>query len=115
MGVDLEYIRQQPGYAEIARQFFSAREVDELTAVPRHLYAEAFLSCWTKKEAYLKACGEGLTTAMDSFCVPLTMNAADAPAVLRSASNGIARANRWVLYTLRPAPGYIGALAIQPY
>jgi 4'-phosphopantetheinyl transferase len=89
IGVDLEYIRAQPDYAEIARHFFSAAEVDRLNRLPSHLHAPAFLSCWTKKEAYVKACGEGLAMP-------------DGP-----------RARRWSLYTLQPAPGYIGALAVE--
>ena len=72
VGVDLEYIRAQSGYADIARRFFSAPEVDHLNALPSHLYAEAFFGCWTKKEAYLKACGEGLAIPLNSFSVPLT-------------------------------------------
>jgi 4'-phosphopantetheinyl transferase len=89
IGVDLEYIRAQPDYAEIARHFFSAAEVDRLNRLPSHLHAQAFLSCWTKKEAYVKACGEGLAMPQS------------------------APARRWSLYTLRPAPGYIGALAVE--
>ena len=54
VGVDLEYIPAQSDYAEIARRFFSAAEVDHLSALPSHLYAEAFFSCWTKKEAYVR-------------------------------------------------------------
>ena len=54
VGVDLEYIRAQSGDADIARCFFSAAEVDYLIALPSHLYAESFFSCWTKKEAYLR-------------------------------------------------------------
>jgi len=55
VGVDLEYIRAQSDYADIARRFFSPAEADYLMALPSHLYAEALFSCWTKKEAYLKA------------------------------------------------------------
>lgn len=87
IGVDLEYIRASPEYADIARQFFSAPEVDDLNRLPTHLYAEAFLSCWTKKEACAKASGAGLA-------VPPVRGA-------------------WSLYTLQPAPGYIGAVAIE--
>ena len=90
MGVDVELIRQQSDWAEIARCVFSAAEVDRLNRVPRHLYAQAFFSCWTKKEAYVKACGEGLA-------IPLTTDLA----------------KPWSLYTLQPAPGYVGALAIE--
>ena len=79
--------------------------------LPSHLYAEAFCSCWTKKEACLKACGEGLAIPLNSFSVPLTTDAAPTPVEVSVASKGIVR--RWSLYTLRPAPGYAGALAVE--
>src|SRR3989441_4561433 len=104
VGVDLEYIRAQSDYADIARRFFSATEVDYLSALPSHLYAETFCSCWTKKEAYLKACGDGLAIPLNSFSVPLTTDPAHTPVDLCVG---------WSLYTLRPAPGYAGALAIE--
>jgi 4'-phosphopantetheinyl transferase len=113
VGVDLEYIRAQSDDAEVARRFFSAAEVDHLNALPSHRYAEAFFSCWTKKEAYVKACGEGLAIPLDSFSVPLTADPAQAPVDLDVASDSIVPARRWSLYTIHPAPGYIGALAIQ--
>ena len=113
VGVDLEYIRAQSEYADIARRFFSTAEVDYLSALPSHLYAEAFFSCWTKKEAYLKACGEGLAIPLNSFSVPLTTHPMDTPVDLYVASKDQVPATRWSLYTLRPAPGYAGALAID--
>ncbi len=113
VGVDLEYIRAQSDYADIARRFFSAAEVDHLIALPNHLFAEAFLSHWTKKEAYLKACGEGLAIPLNSFSVPLATDPAHIPVDLYVASKGIVPARRWSLYTLRPALGYAAALAIE--
>jgi len=113
VGVDLEYTRAASDYADIARRFFSTAEVDDLIALPSHLYAEAFFSCWTKKEAYLKACGEGLAIPLNSFSVPLTTDSAPTPVDLHVASKDIVLATRWSLYTLRPAPGYAGALAIE--
>lgn len=92
VGVDLEHIRARPEYAEIAERFFSAAEVDYLNGLPSHLHAEGFLSCWTRKEACVKACGEGLAMPTDP-----------APAGLHGA---------WSVSTLHPAPGYIGALAV---
>ena len=89
IGVDLEYIRPQPEYLEIARSFFSATEVDELNGLPSPLQTEAFLNCWTRKEAYVKARGMGLA-------IPATD-----------------RAEAWSIYNLQPAPGYVGALAIE--
>jgi 4'-phosphopantetheinyl transferase len=113
VGVDLEYIRAQCDCAEIARHFFSAAEVDRLNALPSHLYAKAFFSCWTKKEAYLKARGEGLSIPLNSFSVPLTTDPAHTCVDLYRAPHDIAPAARWSLYTLQPAPDYIGALAIE--
>lgn len=113
VGVDLEYMRAQSDHAEVARRFFSAAEVDQLIALPNHLYDEAFFSCWTKKEAYVKARGDGLAIPLNSFSVPLTTDAAHRPADLNVASNDVVPAKHWSFYTLQPAPGYIGALAIE--
>src|SRR3989475_7026718 len=113
VGVDLEYIRAQFDYADITRRFFSAAEVDYLIALPNHLYTEAFFSCWTKKEAYLKACGEGLATPLNSFSVPPTTDPAQTPVDLQVAARDSVPSKRWSLFTLRPAANYAGALAIE--
>jgi 4'-phosphopantetheinyl transferase len=113
VGVDLEYVEAQSDYAEVARSFFSAAEVNQLIALSSDLHAEAFFKCWTKKEAYLKACGEGLARPLDGLSVPLTADGDDSPIDLCVASNDAVSAKRWSLYTLQPAPGYIGALAIE--
>jgi 4'-phosphopantetheinyl transferase len=113
VGVDVEYIGARSDYADIARHFFSVAEVDYLMALPSHRYAEAFFSCWTKKEAYLKACGQGLAIPLNSFSVPMTADRAHTPVDLYVASKDIFPADRWSLYALRPAPGYAGALAIE--
>lgn len=113
VGVDLEYVRAESDDADIARRFFSAAEVDYLFALPSHRFAESFFSCWTKKEAYLKACGEGLVIPLNSFSVPLTTDPALTPVDLHVASMDLVPARRWSLYSLRPAPGYTGALAIE--
>jgi len=94
VGVDVECVRPGIDYAEIARCFFSAAEVDELNRVPSHLHAEGFLGCWTKKEAYMKARGEGFAIPPASFSV--------------SHLDG-----SWSLHALQPAPGYVGALAVE--
>jgi len=91
VGVDVECIRAHSADAEIARRFFSAAECDYLRGLPSHLYVDAFFRCWTKKEACLKARGQSLAMPMDRSSVP----------------------EGWSLYTLRPAPGYAGALVIE--
>jgi len=94
IGVDVELIREQSDWAELARCFFSAAEVDQLNGLPRPLHTQAFFSCWTKKEAYVKARGEGL-------------------ALLDETPTDAVLSRRWSLYTIQPAPGYIGALVIE--
>jgi len=93
IGVDVELIREQTDWAAIARCFFSAAEVDRLNGLPSPLHTQAFFSCWTKKEAYVKARGEGL-------------------ALLDETPTDAVLSRRWSLYTIQPAPGYIGALVI---
>jgi 4'-phosphopantetheinyl transferase len=112
IGVDLEYVRWQLDYAALARHFFSDAEVGRLSTLPDYRYVEAFLACWTKKEAYVKARGRGLAMPLKSFTVPLTTDPAQGPGTLHVASNDVDRAMRWSIHTLRPAPGYIGALAV---
>ena len=113
VGVDLECLRAQADYAEIARSFFSATEVEQLSALPGPLCAEDFMRCWTKKEAYLKACGVGLAMPLHSFSVPLRSGPTHGPVEHGAACNEPDPAKRWSFFTLQPAPGHIGALAIE--
>src|SRR5262245_31572463 len=113
VGVDLEYIRAHPDHVEIARHFFSAAEADQLTTLPNHLYTEAFFGCWTKKEAYLKGCGQGLAIPLTSFSVPLTTDPEHSPVDFQLASHEFVPTRGWSFYTLHPAPGYLGAVAIE--
>ena len=104
VGVDLECIeeRRESNYADVARSFFSASEVDALSRVPSDLYVKAFFGCWTMKEAYVKACGEGLSMPLTSFSVPIMTDPASVPV----------RCGSWSLLAFQPAPGYVGALAV---
>jgi 4'-phosphopantetheinyl transferase len=113
LGVDLELIRAQPDDAAIAECYFSPAEVDSLNRIPSRLQAQAFYGCWTKKEACVKACGGGLAIPLTRFSVPLTTDAGLTQVDLSGASSEGAAGGHWSLYTLHPAPGYIGALAIE--
>ncbi|HXG96427.1 MAG TPA: 4'-phosphopantetheinyl transferase superfamily protein [Gemmatimonadales bacterium] len=105
VGVDVEWIERHrdSNHADVAGSFFSAAEVDALSRVPRDLYDQAFFSCWTMKEAYVKGRGEGLTIPLASFSVPISTEPAQAAV----------RCGGWSLFTLRPAPGYVGAVAVS--
>jgi len=64
IGVDLEYISPMPDMEQIAARFFLARETVALRTTPENQKLEAFFSCWTRKEAYIKASGEGLACSI---------------------------------------------------
>lgn len=113
VGIDLERLRPRADHADVAREYFPARESAALSAIPRERYAEAFLGCWTKREAYLKACGDGLTLPMSSVPVPMITDASLEPIELCMASYDLDPTGHWSFYTLRPARGYIGALVLE--
>ena len=110
MGIDIEEIRPDFGTQEIAERFFSPYEVGTLISLPQHQRVEAFFYCWTRKEAYIKAQGEGLSLALDSFDVTFAPGAA--PALLRVAEDPKEVA-RWKLYNIDSGPGYKAALMIE--
>src|SRR5262249_37254962 len=101
VGCDIEY--RDPRYAaqHIAERFFAPAEVRALRALDATRRTEGFFNCWTRKEAYLKARGDGLATALDSFEVSL---APDQPAALLRGCDG------WAVAAFEPAPGYHAAV-----
>lgn len=78
--------------------------------MPLEQQPEAFFACWTRKEAYIKAKGQGLAIRLDQFDVSLVPG--EPAALLRSAEDS-REALRWSLHTLSPADGYEGALAVE--
>jgi 4'-phosphopantetheinyl transferase len=107
IGVDVEYIRSDFASEDIARRFFSRAEVEAFNALPQEQRLEAFFRCWTRKEAYIKAIGKGLSQALDAFDVTL---APGAPALLRADEDD---ASRWLLRDIEVGEGYAGALAVE--
>jgi 4'-phosphopantetheinyl transferase len=109
VGVDVERIRPEVAQEKIAERFFSPREVTLLRALPAPLQATAFFACWTRKEAYIKATGEGLTLSLGQFDVSLVPG--EPAALLRTAWDP-QEAARWVLQDLAPALDYRAAVAV---
>jgi 4'-phosphopantetheinyl transferase len=110
IGVDIEHIRDIPEMDQIAERFFSARENGVFRSLPESKKREAFFNCWTRKEAFIKAKGEGLGLGLDQFEVSLAPG--DRAALLRT--NGDRQeASRWSLRELDPGPGFAAALAVQ--
>jgi 4'-phosphopantetheinyl transferase len=110
VGVDVE--RMQPvglGGPSVV-QFFSRHERAVLHKLPPSLQQSAFYACWTRKEAYIKARGVGLSIGLDQFEVSLRP---DKPARLRRVRGEFLGARRWSLRHLEPGPGYAGAVAVE--
>jgi len=110
VGIDVECIRSDLKVEQIAERFFSHHEITTLRALPTHLRESAFFRCWTRKEAYIKATGKGLSLPLDQFAVSL---APGEPAALLSTQGDPHEAQRWSLLELTPAPGYAAALAVE--
>jgi 4'-phosphopantetheinyl transferase len=110
IGVDLEVLKPMPDGMDIAKRFFSAPENEIFAALADEVRDLAFFNCWTRKEAYIKAVGEGLSMPLDRFDVAF---APGEPArILRTRGNP-AEAERWTMLSLDPGPGYVGALAVE--
>jgi 4'-phosphopantetheinyl transferase len=106
VGIDVEHIRFDLAVAEIAERFFSRREVAMLLELPTEARREAFFRCWTRKEAYIKALGEGLSVPLDQIDLP------PGPGEPHAQLDASAAA-RWSLQELTPAPGYAASLAVE--
>src|ERR1700680_1225742 len=101
IGTDIEYVKPDFRGMEIASKFFSEGESAALAKLPPGERDEAFFGCWTKKEAYVKAHGQGLSIPLDSFTVEFSKS----KQVLRDEAGA-----HWSCYALEAAPGYAGAV-----
>jgi 4'-phosphopantetheinyl transferase len=110
VGVDIEQIRPDFATEEIAKRFFSEREWKELRGLPAAERTTAFFRCWTRKEAFIKAVGEGLSFPLDAFAVSL---APGEPAALRWLRTDKDGARRWRLEDIAAPAGFLAALAVE--
>ncbi|MEG5211807.1 4'-phosphopantetheinyl transferase superfamily protein [Microcoleus sp. ARI1-A1] len=109
IGVDIERINPNFPCQEIAENFFSPLENTVLRSLPKHLQAKAFFTCWTRKEAYIKAVGKGLSLPLNQFDVSL---APGEPAALLNVEENPEEASRWSLIELIPGSDMVGAVAV---
>ena len=108
IGVDVEYRRRMADIEAIARRFFAPAEVAELMALAESDRPEGFFNCWTRKEAYIKAVGDGLSVPLNSFRTTLQPGVSARMVELDGSASA---AERWRLDAFTPAPGYSGAIA----
>jgi 4'-phosphopantetheinyl transferase len=110
IGVDLEWVRHDLDVYEIAQRFFSAAENKALHAMPDRSCYDTFFSCWTRKEAFVKARGEGLSCPLDSFDVSMETGTGVVKLTTRPDP---AEANRWIMWSLDAPPGFAAAVAVE--
>lgn len=110
VGVDVEENRPVD-WLPLAHRFFAAREVAELEAMPASEQMDAFFRCWTRKEAFLKAHGMGLSAPLNAFEVDLTPN--DCAQLLRACHLTPAMREHWRIVSLAVDVGYVAALAAE--
>jgi 4'-phosphopantetheinyl transferase len=110
VGIDLEQLRPMPDLHSIAQRFFSELENRLLQSLPNDSRIEAFFNCWTRKEAYLKAVGDGFTQPSDKFSVSLIP---DDPPQLIDVEGKPYEPARWSFEVFRPLQDYVAAIAVE--
>jgi 4'-phosphopantetheinyl transferase len=109
IGVDVEKIKAATDAKTLAERFFSIRERGALENLSGEELHAAFFRCWTRKEAYVKARGEGLSLPLDQFDVSVAEDELKALLATRPDSS---EAGKWMLRDLPTSPGYAAALAV---
>ncbi len=110
VGVDVERVRPVPEAEDIARRYFSRWEEAELRRLPAGERQAAFFRCWTRKEAFVKATGDGLSRPLDGFDVTL---APGEPARLLRLAGEPAAGHRFWIEDVSPGRGFAAALAVE--
>jgi 4'-phosphopantetheinyl transferase len=108
LGVDVEKVRHLESLTPIAQRHFSNSEFEKLDELEGHARELGFYRCWTRKEAYIKALGEGLSMALNSFDVSLC----EEPQFL-ACHDGREDPADWSMVDVSPAPEYVGAIAMR--
>lgn len=109
IGVDIEKLKDDFDVIDIAQHFFSPDEIQTLEALPEKEQVHGFYRCWTRKEAFIKAKGSGLSFVLTSFSVSLD---ADRAELLRTDWDTGEKVE-WRMFSFEPEEGYLGALSIR--
>jgi 4'-phosphopantetheinyl transferase len=110
LGVDIEHVRRDFDVEAIARRFFSAHEQEQFAGVAETEKIEACYRCWTRKEAYIKATGDGLSLLLSQFDVSIEAGKKDA---LISTRPDDSHSNLWKLSDIAIGPEYLAAICVR--
>lgn len=110
VGIDIEYVRPFVDVDQIVAGFFSSNEQAIWQQLPEKQKQEAFFNCWTRKEAYIKARGEGLSLPLDQFEVSF---APGKPAALLGTDGALDQTSRWLLRVIQSDSSYAAALVVE--
>ena len=112
VGIDVEYVRKDVDTEQIAARFFSPKEIRCLNALSFELRREGFFRCWTRKEAYIKATGKGLSLPLNQFAVSVGPTEPLATLEIRAVTEE--RLN-YSLFDVSPGADYVGAVAVEGF
>ena len=110
LGVDVEEVRVVRDVGDLVARFFSQRENELFQQLAPEKKSAAFFNLWTRKEALLKATGEGITGGLNRVEVSFLEHE---PAQLLAINGDSESAREWTLKSFQPLHGFIGALAIK--
>jgi 4'-phosphopantetheinyl transferase len=110
VGIDLEQIRPGLEADEVIRAFLTCREQAELYTLPQAQQSAAFFRCWTRKEALVKARGEGVAGGLGQIDVSLEPHSANALLTVHDEPEAHLH---WSLQNLPVPEGYAAALAAE--
>jgi 4'-phosphopantetheinyl transferase len=110
VGIDVEHKHADIDCDSLAKVSFLPSEQALLHSLPDNLKLDAFYNCWTRKEAYIKAIGKGLSIPIHKFGVSIIPGE---PAVLLQSREYPGEVTRWSLQDLAPGTAYAGALAVE--
>jgi 4'-phosphopantetheinyl transferase len=110
LGIDIEILKDKKDAVELAKRFFSEDEIKDLDSVPKEKLTESFFNCWTRKEAFIKALGKGLSYSLTDFSVSLRPG--DEPRVkwIKDKNEDI---NDWRMFDISIDDNYISSLAVK--
>jgi len=110
IGADIELVRSVRYGVKIARRYFSDDEQAVMTRPDAPPWNEAFFRCWTRKEAFIKAIGDGLAYPLRSFSVPMTPAPSKDPVRVYGDASA---SSRWSLSSIDAGPGFLAAVVTE--